>query len=76
MRSKRCLETRMLGYKIERLDEYDDAGPPFSTRFEVLCPRSGAVLGDFADVGEAKRFVLVHELRAIRAGTQRLNKIA
>lgn len=76
MRSQRCLETRMLGYRIERVDEFDGAGPPCATRYEVLCPRSGGVLANFAEAGEAKRFVLVHELRAIRAGTLRLNKIA
>lgn len=74
MRGKRILEAGMFGYRIERLEEYDGAGPPCTTRYEVMCPRSGAVLGNFADAIEAKRFVLVHELRAIRAATQRLNK--
>lgn len=74
MRSKRTVESRIFGYRIERLEEFDNAGPPCATRFEVVCPRSGTVLGNFDDAVDAKRFVLVHELRLIRAGTQRLNK--
>jgi len=74
MRSLRCTEAQVLGYKIERLDEYDDAGLLHSMTYEVLCPRSGMVLGKHANVQAAKRFVIVHELRAIREGTLRLNR--
>ncbi|HST28214.1 MAG TPA: hypothetical protein VLK26_07575 [Rudaea sp.] len=74
MRCKRYPETRVFGYAIERLDEYDETGLPRSSRFEVLCPKTGAVLAAFDDANSAKRFAIVHELRAIREGTQRLNK--
>ena len=74
MRCKRHPETRVFGYAIERLEEYDGAGLPLTPRFEVLCPRTGAVLGVFDDAQAAKRFAIVHELRTIREGTQRLNR--
>lgn len=74
MRSNRSLESWMLGYRIERLEERDDPGGVRAISFEVLCPRSGTVLGSFTSPSEAKRYVLVHELRIIRQGTQRLNK--
>jgi len=74
MRCKRHPEIRVFGYAIERLEEYDETGLPRPPRFEVLCPRTGAVLGAFDEVQAAKRFAIVHELRAIREGTQRLNK--
>jgi hypothetical protein len=74
MRSLRCTETQVLGYRIERLDEYDDAGLLHSMNYEVLCPRTGTVLASLADVQAAKRFIIVHELRAIREGTLRLNR--
>lgn len=74
MRCKRYPEARVFGYAIERLEEYDEAGLPRLPRFEVLCPRTGVVLGAFDDAPTAKRFAVVHELRAIREGTQRLNK--
>jgi hypothetical protein len=73
MRSLRCTETQVLGYRIERLDEYDDAGLLHSMNYEVLCPRTGAVLASVANAQAAKRFVILHELRAIREGTMRLN---
>jgi hypothetical protein len=62
----RTLETRMLGYAIERLDEFDDHGLPRSVRYEVLCPHTQAVLASRATLREARRFVLVHELAAIK----------
>lgn len=74
MRCKRFPETRVFGYPIERLEEYDDAGLPRALRYEVLCPKTGAVLGAFDDAHAARRYAIVHELRAIREGTQRLNK--
>ncbi|MBU6199845.1 MAG: hypothetical protein KGP08_09350, partial [Xanthomonadaceae bacterium] len=67
-------EARVFGYLIERLEEYEDTGLACTPRFEVLCPKTGAVLGAFDDAHAAKRFAVVHELRAIREGTQRLNK--
>jgi len=74
MRSLRCTEAQVLGYRIERLDEYDDAGLLHSMNYEVLCPRTGAVLASLANAQAAKRFIVLHELRAIREGTMRLNK--
>ena len=74
MRSLRCTESQVLGYTIERLDEYDDAGLLHSKNYEVLCPRTGAVLASVANAQAAKRFVILHELRAIREGTLKLNK--
>jgi hypothetical protein len=74
MRSLRCTEAQVLGYRIERLDEYDDTGLLHSMNYEVLCPRTGAVLASLANAQAAKRFVILHELRAIREGTMRLNK--
>lgn len=74
MRSLRCKEAQVLGYHIERLDEYDDAGLLHSKNYEVLCPRTGAVLASVANAQAAKRFVILHELRAIREGTMKLNK--
>lgn len=38
MRSVRFTETKVLGYSIERVDEYDDVGLLRSMRREVLCP--------------------------------------
>ncbi|MGH8040637.1 MAG: hypothetical protein ACREPN_01175 [Rudaea sp.] len=74
MRSRRETESKVFGYTIERLNEFEDNGLPCAPRYEVLCPRTGAVLGNFADTQTAKRFIIVRELRAIRAGTQRLNQ--
>ncbi|HTI95081.1 MAG TPA: hypothetical protein VL425_01055 [Rudaea sp.] len=74
MRCKRYPETRIFGYAIERLEEYDETGLPRAPRFEVLCPKTGAVLAAFDDANSAKRFAIVHELRTIHEGTQRLNK--
>ena len=74
MRSLRCTEAQVLGYRIERLDEYDDTGLLHSMNYEVLCPRTGAVLASLANAQAAKRFIVLHELRAIREGTMRLNK--
>jgi len=74
MRSLRCTEAQVLGYQIERLDEYDDAGLLQSMNYEVVCPRTGAVLASMANAQAAKRYVILHELRAIREGTMRLNK--
>lgn len=74
MRSLRCTEAQVLGYQIERLDEYDDAGLLQSMNYEVMCPRTGAVLASVANAQAAKRYVILHELRAIREGTMRLNR--
>lgn len=74
MRCKRFPESRVFGYAIERLEEYDETGLPRPLRFEVMCPKTGVVLGAFDDSQAAKRFAIVHELRVIRAATQHLNQ--
>jgi len=68
MRSMRIAESSVLGYRIERLDEYDDTGLLRSVRYEVMCPHSGAVLASHPSLRSARRHVIVHELRAARAG--------
>jgi hypothetical protein len=62
MRSKRVTETKVLGYNIERVDEYDDAGLLRSMRHEVLCPQTGAVLASHGTRRAAERFVIAREL--------------
>jgi hypothetical protein len=74
MRCTRKSEASVFGYRIECLQEYDDNGLPCPPRFEVLCPKTGAVLGAFDDAQAAKRYAIVHELRAIREGTLRVNR--
>jgi hypothetical protein len=62
MRSIRVTESKVLGYNIERVDEYDDVGLLRSMRHEVLCPQTGAVLASHASKRAAERFVIAHEL--------------
>jgi hypothetical protein len=63
MRSTRTAEINVLGYNIERVDEYDDVGLLRSMRHEVLCPRTGAVLASHITRRAAERFVIACELR-------------
>ena len=62
MRSIRVMESKVLGYNIERVDEYDDVGLLRSMRHEVLCPQTGAVLASHASKRAAERFVIAREL--------------
>jgi hypothetical protein len=62
MRSIRVTETKVLGYSIECVDEYDDVGLLCSMRREVLCPQTGAVLASHASRRAAERFVIAREL--------------
>ena len=62
MRSMRCAKTKVLGYHIERVDEYDDVGLLRSIRHEVLCPQTGAVLASHVSRRAAERFVIASEL--------------
>lgn len=71
MRSTRTHVAIVLGYPVERLDEFDDTGLPLNPRFEVLDPHSGAILASHASARAAKRFVVVHELRVIRMKQRR-----
>jgi len=70
MRSVRTHESRMLGYAIERLTEFDDAGLSRSIRYEVLCPATGAVLASQPSLRAARRFVIARELGEARADQQ------
>ncbi len=65
MRSARTVETRVLGYRIERIDEYDATGTVRSHRYEVECPHTGRKLGQHANLRMAKRAVIQNELRGI-----------
>lgn len=71
MRAVRTMEATVLGYTIERLDEYNDTGLLQSMRHEVLCPHTGAVLGSYPSRHAAERFVVAHELRAVEFPAQR-----
>jgi hypothetical protein len=62
MRSMRIAEINVLGYNIERVDEYDDVGLLRSMRHEVLCPQTGTVLASHATRRAAERFVIAREL--------------
>lgn len=62
MRRMRTPETTVLGYRIERVDEYDDVGFLRSMHHQVLCPQSGALLASLATRRAAERFVVVREL--------------
>ncbi len=65
MRCLRIAESQVLGYRIERVEEYDEVGLLQTTRYEVLCPRTSTVLGGYSSVRAARRHVIVHELRGI-----------
>ena len=66
MRCIRHSQSTVLGYCIERLDEYDDNGLLRAMRYEVLCPQTGAVLGNHGTLRAAHKHVILHELRAAR----------
>jgi len=70
MRSVRTQESMMLGYAIERLAEFDDAGLTRSIRYEVMSPETGAVLASLTSLRAARRFVVARELGAARADRQ------
>ena len=66
MRSIRIPVDSVLGYPLQRLDEYDDTGLLLGRRFEVLDPDSGAVLASRPNARAALNYVIVHELRTIK----------
>ena len=68
MRSTRTAETNVLGYNIERVDEYDNVGLLRSMRHEVMCPQTGAVLASHKTRRAAERFVIARELHGPVAG--------
>lgn len=67
MRCFRSSEATVLGYHVERVDEYDDLGMLRSMRYEVMCPFTGVVLGSHASLRAARKHIVLHELRAARA---------
>jgi len=79
MRCIRHSQSSVLGYPIERLDEYDDRGLLRSMRYEVRCPHTGAVLGDHGSLRAARKHVILHELRAarqLRGGGNAISRVA
>ncbi len=66
MRTLRTLETRVLGYAIERIDERDHLGTVRAIWYEVLCPEHGNVLGSCAERADAERIVIRRELEQAR----------
>jgi hypothetical protein len=76
MRCLRIAESQVLGYWIERAEEYDDLGLLQSIHYEVLCPRTSAVLGSYSSVRAARRHVIVHELREVARGKTEAKRVA
>ena len=74
MRSNRIRQATVLGHSIERIDEFDEMGLASNVRYEVMCPYTGAVMTGRATLRAAKRYVILHELRAIRLGKRRQRK--
>ncbi|UXI69999.1 hypothetical protein [Tahibacter amnicola] len=66
MRTMRTLETRALGYTIERVDERDHLGTVCASWFEVLCPQHGNIIGSAATRSDAERIVIRRELELAR----------
>ncbi len=64
MRSVRSIISRMFGYSIERLDEYDDAGLPTAIRYEARCPYTGLVITSSRTLQAARQCVVARELGA------------
>ena len=70
MRSTRIIETKVLGYVIERLETYDRSGNLESCDYEIRCPHTGNHIGRHANLRMAKRAVILHELGDV-IGSQR-----
>lgn len=66
MRTLRTLETRALGYAIERVDERDHLGTVRASWYEVLSPDDGSVIGTGPDRAAAERVVISRELDIAR----------
>lgn len=65
MRNQRHIEVNVLGYRIERVRQFDARGTVATQWYEVLAPGSDAVLGSFAQRAEAEREIVARELRAL-----------
>ena len=65
MRNVRSVETNVLGYVIERLEQYGSSGDLESCHYEIRCPHTGTRLGPHVNLRMAKRAVILHELRGV-----------
>jgi hypothetical protein len=65
MRNKRHLEVNVLGYRIERIQQFDSHCVVTTQWYEVLAPYSNDVLGHFAHRAEAERDIISRELAAL-----------
>ena len=65
MRDQRQTEVNVLGYRIERVRQFDDSGDIATQWYEVLAPESHALLGAFAHRAEAERDIITRELDAL-----------
>jgi hypothetical protein len=65
MRDQRHTEVNVLGYRIERVRQFDDVGNIATQWYEVLAPESDTVLGTFAHRAEAEREIITRELDAL-----------
>jgi hypothetical protein len=66
MRSLRILETRVLDYQIERVEQHDHMDMPSACWYEVICPYTAAVLGTGSSRAEAEQIVIAFELASAR----------
>lgn len=66
MHDQRKTEVNVLGYRIERVQSFDDRGHVAARWYEVLAPESDALLGSFAHRAEAEREIVARELGAWR----------
>jgi hypothetical protein len=65
MRERRHTEVNVLGYRIERIQTFDERGDVATQRYEVLAPESRALLGSFTHRAEAERDIITRELAAL-----------
>jgi hypothetical protein len=62
MRDQRHTEVNVLGYRIERVQRFNEEGDIAVQWYEVLAPDSHALLASFAHRAEAERDVIAREL--------------
>ena len=62
MRSLRVTEKIMLGYSIERVENYDEIGLLQETRYEILSSETGEVVGNKDTLRGAQNLVIEREL--------------
>jgi hypothetical protein len=65
MGNQRHIEVNVLGYRIERVSQFDHQGDIGAQWYEVLAPESGALLGSFTHRAEAERDIVTRELDAL-----------